>query len=118
MGDKMTFDKLFDGSDAHNIPFPFSSKAEYDARDADLRSHAPDVSVRAENAQTEFDNERQDAPEGFVLVPIELSAEKMRNIQMHTEIGSYICANWTGAYDCINKLYAVMIAAAPTEITK
>lgn len=46
-----------------------------------------------------------------------LSPETMREIQMHTEIGEYICSEWSGAYDLINKLAEVILKPQNAEIT-
>lgn len=50
----------------------------------------------------------------WVLVPRELSPKQIKHLQMDTDIGSYICGNWAGAYHCMEEYHAAMIAASPT----
>ena len=33
-------------------------------------------------------------------------------LQMNTEIGAYVCANWAGAYSCMEEYHSKMIDAA------
>jgi len=46
-------------------------------------------------------------------VPGEPTAEMIRNAQLHSEIGTYVTANWANAYDCLVELYKTMLATAP-----
>jgi hypothetical protein len=57
--------------------------------------------------------EPQTVPAGFALVPVELTPEMLRAIQLKSAIGAEIAANWTGAYESFQELYSVAITAAP-----
>lgn len=52
-------------------------------------------------------------PEGFKLVPLELNETQIRQIQVNSEIGTYVCSNWTGAYSLLQELWGVALKAAP-----
>lgn len=54
-------------------------------------------------------------PDGWKLVPIELTPRMITKLQQNTEIGSYIAANWAGAYDLFQKFWDEAIAAAPQQ---
>ena len=56
------------------------------------------------------------ADEGLVVVPREGTPEMWRAAQMNSEVGAYVCSNWAEAYDCIEQIYRVMIAAAPDAL--
>lgn len=48
--------------------------------------------------------------------PLELpTPEMLRAAQLHSAVGSEICANWSSAYDAITELWRVMAATAPTQ---
>ena len=53
-----------------------------------------------------------------VLVPREPTEEMVKHLQMNTEIGSYICENWIGAYDVMGDYHAAMLAAAPNPFSQ
>ncbi len=42
----------------------------------------------------------------------EMTPTMYERLQMRTEIGSYICANWAGAYHCMDEYQREMINAA------
>lgn len=54
-------------------------------------------------------------PDGWVMVPIELTPRMITKLQQNTEIGSYIAANWAGAYGLFQKFWDEAIAAAPKQ---
>lgn len=54
-------------------------------------------------------------PDGWKLVPIELTPRMITKLQQNTEIGSYIAANWAGAYGLFQKFWDEAIAAAPKQ---
>jgi len=47
------------------------------------------------------------------VVPVEMTEEMMREVQMCSEIGAHIISNWSGAYEALRAHYSVEIAAAP-----
>lgn len=49
---------------------------------------------------------------GYVTVSRELTAKQIRAIQLETEIGAYIAANWSGSYGLFQSLWAVALAAS------
>lgn len=56
--------------------------------------------------------------EEYVLVPRTLTPEMVVHLQMNTEIGAHICANWAGAYDCMYEYHAAMIKAAEQDAAR
>ncbi|POU03606.1 hypothetical protein C3369_07240 [Escherichia sp. ESNIH1] len=54
-------------------------------------------------------------PDGWVMVPIELTPRMITKLQQNTEIGSYIAANWAGAYGLFQKFWDEAIAAAQKQ---
>ncbi|HDK6593993.1 TPA: hypothetical protein M2P40_004686 [Klebsiella pneumoniae] len=46
----------------------------------------------------------------FVIVPKELTPDKIRAIQLNSEIGRYITTNWSDAYAVLQELWTVAIA--------
>ncbi|HIE5014115.1 TPA: hypothetical protein ACXNLO_001330 [Enterobacter cloacae] len=57
-------------------------------------------------------------PDGWVMVPRMLTPRMITKLQQKTEIGSYIAANWAGAYDLFQKFWDEAIAAAPQQEVK
>lgn len=57
-------------------------------------------------------------PDGWVMVPKELTPRMITKLQQNTEIGSYIAANWAGAYGLFQKFWDEAIAAAPQQEVK
>ncbi|ENT2960405.1 hypothetical protein [Enterobacter cloacae] len=57
-------------------------------------------------------------PDGWVMVPRMLTPRMITKLQQNTEIGSYIAANWAGAYDLFQKFWDEAIAAAPQQESK
>ncbi len=49
---------------------------------------------------------------GYVTVSRELTAKQIRAIQLETEIGVYITANWSGSYSLFQEIWAVALAAS------
>ncbi|EOX0155603.1 MULTISPECIES: hypothetical protein [Klebsiella pneumoniae complex] len=54
-------------------------------------------------------------PDGYVLVPKELSAQQLRDFQIKTQIGAYVTANWSCAYDALSEMWAVVIASTKQQ---
>ncbi|EMC3650494.1 hypothetical protein VDN48_001635 [Citrobacter braakii] len=54
-------------------------------------------------------------PDGWVLVPVNMSPEMMRAVQINSELGAYSATNLTGAYSLFREFWDVAIAAAPQQ---
>lgn len=52
-------------------------------------------------------------PDGYVMVPKDVSPEQLRAFQLNTKIGAYVTANWSDAYDSLRELWDVAIAHCP-----
>ena len=52
---------------------------------------------------------------GWQLVPTELTPEIVQHLQMHTEMGAYVCENLSGAYSLMDEYHRAMLAAAPAK---
>ncbi|EOY8504057.1 TPA: hypothetical protein ACXIYC_002493 [Enterobacter cloacae] len=79
------------------------------------------VNLRAAMLQSFGNSEQLDSPvipDGWKLVPIELTPRMITKLQQNTEIGSYIAANWAGAYGLFQKFWDEAIAAAPQQEVK
>lgn len=62
---------------------------------------------------------RQDAPEtpdGYVMVPKTLTPKMITRLQLKSEIGGYVAANWVAAYSKFQEFWDIAIAAAPQEV--
>ncbi|HHT0105350.1 TPA: hypothetical protein ACTXAP_004747 [Raoultella planticola] len=58
---------------------------------------------------------RQDTPvipDGYVMVPKTLTPKMITRLQLKSEIGGYIAANWAAAYSCFQEFWDIAIAAA------
>lgn len=55
-------------------------------------------------------------PEGYALVPVEMTPSQMRAIQLRSEVGGYITSNLSGAYLLLAELWEVALAAAPKRL--
>ncbi len=80
-------------------------------------SNSADIAI--DEGSQSFGNSEQlnspAVPEGWVMVPIELTPRMITKLQQNTEIGSYIAANWAGAYGLFQKFWDEAIAAAPKQ---
>ncbi|HFK5782517.1 hypothetical protein SJ221_01575 [Enterobacter kobei] len=54
-------------------------------------------------------------PDGWVMVPVDMSPEMMRAVQINSELGAYSATNLTGAYSLFREFWDVAIAAAPQQ---
>ncbi|WP_236731799.1 hypothetical protein [Enterobacter hormaechei] len=57
-------------------------------------------------------------PDGWVLVPVNMSPEMMRAVQINSELGAYSATNLTGAYSLFREFWDVAIAASPQQEVK
>jgi hypothetical protein len=57
----------------------------------------------------------QVTPDGYVLVPKEMTPEQMRAVQIKSELGSYAAANLSGAYALFREFWDVSVAATPKQ---
>ncbi|MEF4867546.1 ead/Ea22-like family protein [Escherichia coli] len=52
-------------------------------------------------------------PDGWVMVPKELTPEMMRAVQIRSELGGYATSNLSGAYNMFSEFWNVSVSAAP-----
>lgn len=52
-------------------------------------------------------------PDGYVLVPKEMTPEMMRAVQIKSELGGYAASELSGAYDMFSEFWDVAVSAAP-----
>ncbi|MEA1199515.1 ead/Ea22-like family protein [Escherichia coli] len=52
-------------------------------------------------------------PDGWVMVPKELTPEMMRAVQIRSELGGYATSNLSGAYNMFFEFWNVAVSAAP-----
>lgn len=55
-------------------------------------------------------------PDGYVMVPIDMTAEQMREVQINSELGAYAAANLTGAYSLFREFWDAAVTAAPKQV--
>ena len=53
--------------------------------------------------------------DGLVAVPVDMTPEQMRAVQLNSELGAYAAANLSGAYSLFREFWDVAIAAAPKQ---
>lgn len=56
-------------------------------------------------------------PEGYVLVPVEMTARQMRDVQLKSELGAYATSNLSDAYSLFREFWGMALSAAPQEVT-
>ncbi|WP_250245493.1 hypothetical protein [Escherichia coli] len=61
----------------------------------------------------EFDGPTPVIPDGWVMVPKELTPEMMRAVQIRSELGGYATSNLSGAYNMFSEFWNVAVSAAP-----
>lgn len=52
-------------------------------------------------------------PDGWVMVPKELTPEMMRAVHIRSELGGYATSNLSGAYNMFSEFWNVAVSAAP-----
>ncbi|MEG8189107.1 hypothetical protein LVJ92_23100 [Escherichia marmotae] len=52
-------------------------------------------------------------PDGWVMVPKELTPEMMKAVQIRSELGGYATSNISGAYNMFSEFWNVAVSAAP-----
>ncbi|EHX2751855.1 hypothetical protein K3Q71_005227 [Escherichia coli] len=52
-------------------------------------------------------------PDGWVIVPKELTPEMMRAVQIRSELGGYATSNLSGAYNMFSEFWNVAVSVAP-----
>lgn len=57
-------------------------------------------------------------PDGWVAVPVDMTPEMMRAVQINSELGAYAAANLTGAYSLFREFWGVAVTAAPQQEMK
>lgn len=54
-------------------------------------------------------------PDGWVMVPVDMTPEQMRAVQIKSELGSYAAENLSGAYALFREFWDEAVAAAPQQ---
>ncbi|MDM3069145.1 hypothetical protein [Citrobacter sp. Cf224] len=54
-----------------------------------------------------------ETPDGWVLVPKEMTPEMMRAVQIKSELGGYAASELSGAYDMFREFWGVAVTSAP-----
>lgn len=57
----------------------------------------------------------QELKSGWVAVPVDMTPEQIRSVQLNSELGAYAAANLSGAYSLFREFWDVAIAAAPQQ---
>lgn len=83
---------------------------EYACRAAMLHSAEPVSQAYKLNA---LDGNSPVIPDGWVMVPKELTPEMMRAVQIRSELGGYATSNLSGAYNMFSEFWNVAVSAAP-----
>lgn len=56
--------------------------------------------------------------DGWVAVPVEMTPEQMRAVQLNSELGAYATANLSGAYSLFREFWDVAVKSAPNQEAK
>ncbi|EPL2207619.1 hypothetical protein [Klebsiella pneumoniae] len=57
-------------------------------------------------------------PDGYVMVPINMTTEQMRAVQRDSTLGTFASAHLKGAFDLYREFWSVAVAASPQEVRK
>ena len=57
-------------------------------------------------------------PDGWVMVPVDMTPEQMRAVQLNSELGAYASANLSGAYSLFREFWDVAVKSAPNQEEK
>lgn len=57
-------------------------------------------------------------PDGYVMVPINMTTEQMRAVQRDSTLGTFASAHLKGAFDLYREFWSVAVAASPREVRK
>ena len=60
-------------------------------------------------------NQPYTLPAGMAAVPVEMTPEQMRAVQLNSELGAYASANLTGAYSMFREFWDVAVKSAPNQ---
>lgn len=69
--------------------------------------------VKLERLQNALSGNSPVTPDGWVMVPKELTPEMMRAVQIRSELGGYATSNLSGAYNMFSEFWNVAVSAAP-----
>ncbi|EQA1523315.1 DUF551 domain-containing protein [Escherichia coli] len=69
--------------------------------------------VKLERLQNALSDNSPVTPDGWVMVPKELTPEMMRAVQIRSELGGYATSNLSGAYNMFSEFWNVAVSAAP-----
>lgn len=88
-------------------------------RDAVTAIRNSGIAIDAGKIQAERDALNEpDVPDGYVLVPVDMTPEQMRAVQLNSELGSYAAANLSGAYSLFREFWGVAVKSAPNQEAK
>jgi hypothetical protein len=60
-------------------------------------------------------SQRDEFPEGWVAVPVDMTPEQMRAVQLNSELGAYAASNLTGAYSLFREFWDVAVKSVPNQ---
>ncbi|EEW3190759.1 DUF551 domain-containing protein [Escherichia coli] len=69
--------------------------------------------VKLERLRNALSGNSPVTPDGWVMVPKELTPEMMRAVQIRSELGGYATSNLSGAYNMFSEFWNVAVSAAP-----
>lgn len=73
------------------------------------------VSLENHRASMLQDGNSPLTPDGWVMVPKEITPEMMRAVQIKSELGGYAASELSGAYDMFAEFWDVAVSAAPQQ---
>lgn len=74
------------------------------------------IAIDAEKIQAERDALNEpDVPDGYSLVPVDMTPDMMRAVQLNSELGAYASANLSGAYSLFREFWDVAVKSAPNQ---
>lgn len=57
-------------------------------------------------------------PDGWVAVPVDMTPEQMRAVQINSELGAYAASNLSGAYSLLREFWGVAVKSVPNQEVK
>nr|WP_227660850.1 hypothetical protein [Klebsiella pneumoniae] len=78
----------------------------------DMVDHSGDVNEKGGDGNSPV------IPDGYVMVPINMTTEQMRAVQRDSTLGTFASAHLKGAFDLYREFWSVAVAASPQEVRK